>query len=100
MSPGATLNDPMTGATDLVLILGLLAAVAVLAFAIVTILLLAERRRSHARIEQLLAAHARDLTDARPNRWRLFSRGSVIFRPMRASLAIRSTTSFSTDTPA
>ena len=65
MSPGATPNDPMTGATDLVLILGLLAAVAVLAFAIVTILLLAERRRSHARIEQLLAAHARDLTDAR-----------------------------------
>jgi predicted Holliday junction resolvase-like endonuclease len=55
----------MTGAIDLVLLLGLLAAVAVLAFAVVTILLLGERRRSHARIEQLLAGHARDLTDAR-----------------------------------
>jgi predicted Holliday junction resolvase-like endonuclease len=55
----------MTGAVDLVLLLGLLAAVAVLAFAIVTILLLGERRRSHARMEQLLADHSRELTDAR-----------------------------------
>ncbi len=55
----------MTGATDLVLLLGLLAAVAVLAFAIVTVLLLGERRRSHARIEQLLADQARELSDAR-----------------------------------
>ncbi len=38
---------------------------AVLAFAIVTVLLLGERRRSHARIEQLLADQARELTDAR-----------------------------------
>jgi predicted Holliday junction resolvase-like endonuclease len=55
----------MTGATDLVLLLGLLAAVVVLALALVTILLLAERRSSHARIEALLADHARDLSDAR-----------------------------------
>jgi predicted Holliday junction resolvase-like endonuclease len=55
----------MTGANDLVLLLGLLAAVAILALAIVTILLLGERRRSHARIEQLLSGHAQELADAR-----------------------------------
>jgi len=55
----------MPGSSDVVILLGLVAAVALLALILVVFLWQAERRRSQARIERLLQEHERNLTEAR-----------------------------------
>jgi predicted Holliday junction resolvase-like endonuclease len=55
----------MPGSSDVLILLGLVAAVALLALVIVVFLWQAERRRGQARIEQLLQEHEGILTDAR-----------------------------------
>jgi predicted Holliday junction resolvase-like endonuclease len=55
----------MPGSSDVLILLGLVAAVALLALVMVVFLWQAERRRSQSRIEQLLQEHDRILTDAR-----------------------------------
>jgi predicted Holliday junction resolvase-like endonuclease len=55
----------MPGSSDVLILLGLVAAVALLALVMVVFLWQAERRRSQARIEQLLQEHDKILTDAR-----------------------------------
>jgi predicted Holliday junction resolvase-like endonuclease len=55
----------MAGSSDVLIILGLLAAVALLALVMVVFAWQAERRRDKARIEQLLQYQDRNLTEAR-----------------------------------
>ena len=55
----------MPGSSDVLILLGLVAAVALLALVMVVILWLADRRRGQARIEQLLQYQERNITDAR-----------------------------------
>jgi predicted Holliday junction resolvase-like endonuclease len=50
---------------DTIILLALLAGFAVLGLLFVAVLWQSERRRTHARIEQLLQSHAQELTDAR-----------------------------------
>ena len=56
---------PMPGASDILILLGLVAAVALLALVMVVALWLVDRRRAQARIEQLLQEQDRNLTEAR-----------------------------------
>lgn len=55
----------MPGPSDVLILLGLVAAVALLALVLVVFLWQAERRRGQARIEQLLQEHEEILTEAR-----------------------------------
>lgn len=55
----------MPGSSDVLILLGLVAAVALLALVMVVFLWQADRRRGQARIEQLLQYQERNLTDAR-----------------------------------
>jgi predicted Holliday junction resolvase-like endonuclease len=55
----------MPGSSDVLVLLGLLVAVALLALVLVIFLWQTERRRSQARIEQLLQEHEKILTEAR-----------------------------------
>ena len=55
----------MPGSSDVVILLGLVAAVALLALVLVVVFWLSDRRRSRARFEQLLQLQDRNLTDAR-----------------------------------
>jgi predicted Holliday junction resolvase-like endonuclease len=54
-----------TSSPDTIILLAFVAGFAVLALLFVTFLWQAERRRTHARIEQLLEERSRDLSDAR-----------------------------------
>lgn len=55
----------MPGLSDVLILLGLVAAVALLALVLVVFLWQAERRRGQSRIEQLLQEHERNLSEAR-----------------------------------
>lgn len=55
----------MPGSSDVVILLGLVAAAALLALVLVVAFWLSDRRRSRARYEQLLQSQDRNLTDAR-----------------------------------
>ena len=55
----------MLGTTDAVTLLGLLVAAALCVLVVIVVLWQRERRRTHARIEQLLAERDRDLIEAR-----------------------------------
>ena len=55
----------MPGSSDVVILLGLVSAVALLALVMVVFLWLVDRRRAQTRIEQLLQEQGRNLTEAR-----------------------------------
>ena len=55
----------MPGSSDVVILLGLVAAVALLALVLVVFLWHSDRRRSQVRLEQVLQEQERNLTDAR-----------------------------------
>jgi predicted Holliday junction resolvase-like endonuclease len=55
----------MPGPSDVLILLGLAAAVALLALVMVVVFWLADRRRSQARIEELLRYQERNISDAR-----------------------------------